>query len=217
MTGTRRKLLVYSAPVTVVVLLFAVKLISVVVAGNAAVSHFAASDGAALDRDAGVLGTVNIVEPAKAHFVAGTAAALQGRLGDADRELATALRRTEQEKSCPVRVNLALVREAQGDEAASAFEARTAVDFYRAARQVIEQAAADCRAEHADTLAVLDAKITAVATPPPPPAPPVVPPAAVPTAPAPGSPAPADPRHRLDPGQGDPMEQLRQILRDAAR
>ncbi len=172
MTATRRRLLVYSAPVVVIVLLFAVKLISAVLAGNAAVSHFAESDGAALERDAGVLRIVNIIEPARAPFAAGTAAALQGRLDDADREFSLALARTDQRDSCSVRVNLALVRESQGDNAAATFDgAQPAVDHYLAAKRVLEQAPADCLAAHTDTTARLDSKIAAVATPPPPPAP----------------------------------------------
>ncbi|WP_395309112.1 hypothetical protein V4U86_28110 [Mycobacterium sp. AMU20-3851] len=219
MTQTRRRLLGYSAPVVVIVLLFAVKLISAVLAGNAAVSHFAEADGAALDRDAGVMGLVNVIEPAKAHFVAGAAAALQGRLTDADREFSLALDRTEQDASCPVRVNLALVRESLGDKAAATFEAQTAVDHYLAAKRALEQAPADCLAAHPDVPARLDAKIAAVATPPPPPAPqaPPPPPTVVPAAPGPGGAPQTDRLDRLDPGQGDPMERLRQILQDAAR
>ncbi|GAA2548346.1 hypothetical protein [Mycolicibacterium diernhoferi] len=219
MTATRRRLLVYSAPVVVIVLLFAVKLISAVLAGNAAVSHFAESDGAALERDAGVLGIVNIIEPARAPFAAGTAAALQGRLDDADREFSQALARTDQRDSCSVRVNLAVVREAQGDNAAATFDAQPAVDHYLAAKRVLEQAPADCLDAHTDTTARLDSKVAAVATPPPPPAPrpSLPPPATVPAAPAPGSVPPADQGNRLDPGQGDPMERLRRILQDAAR
>ena len=176
--------------------------------------------------DVATLRVLNIVEPDKAHYAAGALAVLQERLDDADREFTLALERIGLDESCAVRVNLELVRESRGDNAAAMFEAQTAVDHYLAARQVVEQAPAECftgntdvdserRAVRSDALARLDAKIAAVAAPPPPP-PPGAPPVSAPAAPAPGSLSPAEQENLLDPGQGDPLEQLQQILRDAA-
>jgi hypothetical protein len=222
----RRKLLVYSLPVVLVVLLLAAKLISTVIAGNAAVSNFADSDVTALSDDVGTLRTLNIIEPAKAHFAAGVLAALEKRFDDADREFSRALAGTEHAHSCPARVNLALVRESLGDNAAAGFQPRQAVERYLAAKQVVEQAPQGCfagntdtdeerRAVRADTLVRLDAKIAGVAAPPPPPpaAPPV---GSVPAVPAPGSAPSLEQERRLNPGAGDPAERLRDILRDAA-
>jgi hypothetical protein len=222
----RRKLLVYSLPVVLVVLLLAAKLISTVIAGNAAVSNFADSDVTALSDDVGTLRTLNIIEPAKAHFAAGVLAALEKRFDDADREFSRALAGTEHAHSCPARVNLALVRESLGDNAAAGFQPRQAVEQYLAAKQVVEQAPQGCfagntdtdeerRAVRADTLVRLDAKIAGVAAPPPPPpaAPPV---GSVPAVPAPGSAPSLEQERRLNPGAGDPAERLRDILRDAA-
>lgn len=222
----RRKLLVYSLPVVLVVLLLAAKLISTVIAGNAAVSNFADSDVTALSDDVGTLRTLNIIEPAKAHFAAGVLAALERRFDDADREFSLALAGTEHAQSCPARVNLALVRESLGDNAAASFQPRQAVEHYLAAKQVVEQAPQGCfagntdtdeerRAVRADTLVRLDTKIAGVAAPPPPPpaAPPV---GSVPAVPAPGSAPSLEQQRRLNPGAGDPAERLRDILRDAA-
>lgn len=222
----RRKLLIYSAPVVLMVVLLAAKLISTVIAGNAAVSHFADADATALADDVGTLRTVNILEPAKAHFAAGALAALEKRLGDAEREFSLALAQTGHAESCPVRVNLALVRESLGDDAAGRFEPQQAVEHYLAARQTVGQAPQGCfagntdadperRSVRADTLVRLDAKIANVAVPPPPP-PPGAPPVTLPAAPAPGNAPPAERERRLDPGRGDPVERLRDILRDAA-
>lgn len=208
----RRRLLIYSAPVVVAVLILVVKLASVAVAGDAAVRHFAQGDVAALAGDVDTLRVLNIVEPAKAHYAAGTLAVLQNRLDAADREFTEALQRTDHAQSCAVRVNLALVREARGDAAAAVFEAPTAVDHYMRAKQVIEEAPAGCVGD--DTAARLEAKIAAVSAPVPPPAP--APPVSEPLPPISGSaPSTRGPRS-LEPGRGDPLEKLQQILRDAA-
>lgn len=116
----RRRLVIYSAPLTVLALLIAVKLISVAVVGHWAASSFARGDGSAVRADAAILGAANLVEPAKAPFAAGAAAVLDGRLEDADAHFADALARSGTARSCPVRVNLELVRETQGDRAAAA-------------------------------------------------------------------------------------------------
>ena len=64
----------------------------------------------------------------------------------------------------------------------------------------------------------LDDKLTAMRTAAPPPPPPP-PPAAAPVPPpagAGGTPPDTDTGDRLNPGTGDPLERLQQILRDAA-
>ena len=98
-----------------IILIAAVKMISVVVAGNSAVTNFADRDAEALGRDTSTLSALNVVEPAKAPFAAGALAVLQGRLDDADRHFSEALSRTPASEACPVLVNLELVRERQGD------------------------------------------------------------------------------------------------------
>ena len=102
MTGTRRpsrlllrrRLVLFSAPVMLIVLLAAVKMISVVVAGNSAVTNFTDRDEEALGRDTSTLSVLNVLEPARAPFAAGTLAVLQGRLDEADRHFSDALART---------------------------------------------------------------------------------------------------------------------------
>lgn len=226
----RRRLLIYSAPLTVIALVVAVKLISVVVAGNSAVSAFARGDGNAVRSNATILGVANVVEPAKAPFAAGTAAVLDGRLEDADSHFSTALARADVAHSCPMRVNLELVRETQGDQAAAAGDRARADERYASALAVVDEAPQGCftgnndrdpqrRAIRQDAASRLAAKRAAksappVASPPPP---------AVPVAPPPPPPQPAAapdsrdiPPRRLDPTEGDPVEKLRQVLQDAA-
>jgi hypothetical protein len=228
----RRRLVLFSAPVMLVALLAAVKMISVVVAGNSAVTNFRDGDSEALDRDTSTLNAVNVIERAKAPFAAGTLAVLQGRLGEADARFSEALALTDAGQTCPVLVNLELVRERQAD--IDGWEGRTdqARDRYRSALAIVQNARGGCfadntdpdaerRAVRKDAAARLEAKLAGLdkPTPPPPPAPP---PAAQPPPAAPPPPVGAsDPEGqqgelRLDPGAGDPTDKLRQILQDAA-
>lgn len=209
----RRRLLICSAPVVVVMLILVIKLVSVGIAGNAAVTHFSEGNVAALTDDIATLQTLDIIEPEKSHYAAGTLAVLRNRLDDADREFSLALDGTDHDESCSVRVNLELVREARGDAAAAMFQAQSAVEHYLGARQVVEEAPAGCFG--ADVTDRLDAKIAAVTAPPPPP-PPSPPPVSAPPAPAAGGAPATEQENLLNPGQGDPLEKLQQILRDAA-
>ena len=223
----RRRLLVISAPVVIVALLAAAKLISAVIAGNSAGPHFAASDVSALRTDVSAMRIVNVIEPAKAPFAAGTLAVLEGRLDDADADFSEALGRADASLTCPARVNLELVRERQGDLAAWEGRPDHARTFYSSALAVITDAPHGCfagnadpdtgrRAARDDAAARLAAKIANLETAPPPP--PVAPPAAPPPLAGQTSQDPDQQREplRLHPTAGDPIERLRQLLEDAA-
>ena len=223
----RVRLLVVSAPVSLVVVVALLKLWTVVVAGGSVATDFAERNTGALGRDVATLSTLDVVEPVRTRFTAGTLAVLEDRLPDADGQFAAALSQTGQAQSCPVRVNLELVRETLGDRAAEKFDG-SAIGWYRNALAVVNEAPDGCftgstdadpdrRAVLEATVARLNAKIDAVSVPPPPPPPPppVAPPSAPPPASAPGSTEP-DAQLRLNPGLGDPLDRLQQILRDAA-
>lgn len=228
----RRRLLLFSAPVVLVALIAAAKMISVVVVGNSAVADFHDGDAEALQRDTSTLSLLNVVEAEKAPFAAGALAVLQGRLDDADARYSEALSLTAAEQSCPVLVNLELVRERRGD--VDGWEGRTdqARERYRSALAIVENAPAGCfennadpdaerRAVRNDAAVRLKAKLAGLDNPPAPPPPPP-PPAAPPPPPAPPPPGGASAPEgepgvlRLDPGAGDPTDKLRQILQDAA-
>ncbi|AKS31390.1 hypothetical protein [Mycolicibacterium goodii] len=218
----RTRLLVYSAPVALVTVLIILKLVSVVVAGRSVVSDHAGRDAGAMAGDIAVLRLFNVVEPARVHIADGARAVLEDRLVDADAQYGEALSIAD---SCPVRVDLELVRETLGDRAASRFDTPAAIAYYEAARDVVARAPQGCFAGNDDADAQrrvirdeaavrLDGKLTAMRTavpPPPPPAAAGAPPPGV----GGGSPD-TDTGNRLDPGTGDPLERLRQILRDAA-
>jgi hypothetical protein len=228
----RRRLLMFSLPLVIVAVLAAVKLISAVSAANSAASHFAAGEVTALRTDVSTLRILNVIEPAKAAFAAGTLTVLEGRLDEADASFSEALSRADPALSCPARVNLELVRERRAD--LNAWESRLdqARELYRSAQTLIESAPSGCFAGNADpnaerrtirddAAARLAAKMAALGAPPPSAPPPQPPPAPPPPAPPPLGSTPPEPDEsrgplRLDPGAGDPIERLRQMLEDAA-
>ena len=234
----RRRLLLVSAPIVIAALLAAYKMVSVVIAGNAAVSDFGHHDAAALRGDISTLSFLNVIKPGNTEFASGDLAALDGRLGEADSRFSDLLSRTAVSRSCPVRVNAELVRETQGDLAAHDGKLDAAEERYTAALAVVNDAPAGCfagnddpladrRAVRNDAAARLADKIRALHHPPPLAA--VQPPAARPPAPASppaaaGSPVHSDinpdrlpgsgpaPELSLDPGRGDPLERLQHAL-----
>jgi hypothetical protein len=132
-----------------------------------------------------------------------------------------------------VRVNLELVRETQGDRAAATGDRARAEERYASALAVVDTSPQACfagnsdpdptrRAIRDDTVNRLAAKRTALnATPPAvPPAPPPPPPVAPPPPPPLLATVTPDgreiPPRRLDPGGGDPLDKLQQVLQDAA-
>ena len=214
MSTVRRRLLVYSAPVALVLAIAVVKLLSVVVIGNSAATSFTDRDTETLAREVARLQVLDVVQPGKANFAAGVLAVLEDRLADADRNFAEAVERLDTAESCSARVNLELVRETRGDRAITASDSRMALTHYLAARDVVDRAPGGCFAN--DVPARLTSKIDGGGNIPPPNAPPP-PPAAQAPPPGPAGAATTPPRNRLDPEAGDPLDRLQQILRDAAR
>jgi hypothetical protein len=212
----------------VVLLIVAAKLASVAVVGESVVTDYANRDTAALSDDVAILHLFNVIEPARTSYADGALAVLRNRLPDAEREFGDALSRTASADSCPVRVDLELVRETLGDQAAASADHDTAVRKYSAAKDIVTPAPANCfmgntdtdarrRVVRAETLARLEAKLATMsrqqAAPPPPPpegAPPAPPPpsgSATSTAPPPLPP----------PDRSDPLHGLQQILRDGTQ
>ncbi|WP_208301206.1 hypothetical protein [Mycobacterium sp. DL440] len=226
MNRVRRRLLLYSAPVVLVVLIAVVKLLSVVVIGHSAANSFADRDTEAMAGDVARLRVLDIVQPGKAEHAAGALAVLENRLDDADRHFRAAVARLGADESCSARVDLELVRETLGDRAIAAAEPELAVARYLAARDVVERAAGGCfagnndpdpdrRAIRNDALGRLNSKIDAASAISPPPVS-TPPPVAQPPPPATAGTPTTQPRNRLDPTVGDPLDRLQQILRDAA-
>ncbi|MCW2554758.1 MAG: hypothetical protein JWR13_5574 [Mycobacterium sp.] len=224
----RRRLLVLSTPVAIVLFVVLVKLWSVVIAGSSAATDFAERDTDALRGDVATLGVLNVTEPANAYFAAGDLAVLDDRLDEAERQFGQALAHTEPASSCRVLVNLELVRETLGDRAAATFDGRVAVNWYRSALAAVDDAPDGCFKGSTDAdeerRAVLDGAAARLAdkidkasvAPAAPPPPPVALPPAPQSSAAGSAPTEPDRQLRLNPGVGDPLERLQQILRDAA-
>ncbi|WP_421843927.1 hypothetical protein [Mycobacterium sp.] len=179
----RRRLIIFSLPGALLLLASVAKIISTMLIGNAAMSDFADHDIDALRADVSTLDTFNIIEPGEVSFIAGDLAVLEGRLNDAEYHFNAALARNGGPDSCPTRINLELVRETQGDIAASNTDKSRAEERYNAALQVISGAPAHCfqdnsdpnpdrRTVRNDAAARLADKIKALHLPPAPPAPP---------------------------------------------
>jgi hypothetical protein len=200
-TTARRRLLLWSAPVA---LLLVVVIVRLCVAGLA--GHRAASE-----------------------FKAGIAAVAELRLPEAERHFTEAAA-ADPGPSCPALVNLVLVRETRGDDAVAAADGPGAIDRYRDALAAVTAAPDGCfadnddtdverRAVRADAANRLQIKLDRLQGPLP-----VLPPASPPPPPPPAAPPPAggsgpdqEPdERRLYPTGGDPLDKLGQLLQDSA-
>lgn len=198
MTPLRRRALLFSAPVVLILLLIACRLAWTGLAEDAAAQRFSA----------------------------GVAAARDDRLVEAEEDFVSVLDRVDDGRSCALRVDLVLVRETLGDRAVADAEADDAREHYRRAREVVEQAPRGCFAENTDadpgrrevraqSAARLDAKIAALSQPlPPAPPPPAGAPPPLTTTPGSAS-TPDVQERRLNPDEGDPLDRLGDILRGA--
>lgn len=97
------------------------------------------------ERAARPLLIANALEAHKAHFNLGTALAATDDLAGARDELETALHLATGEDECPIRLNLALVLEAQAAARSEQQDAASAAELYAEARIVVERADTDCR------------------------------------------------------------------------
>lgn len=202
MSTLRRRLLIWSAPVVLLLVGVIVWMCVTGIAGQSAASEFTAGVSAVDDR----------------------------RLPEADRHFSAAADR-DPANACPALVNLVLVRETLGDDAVAAGDGPRAIDRYRDALTVVTSAPDGCfagnddtdaerSAVRADSAARLQTKLDRLQAPlpplppaaaPPPPPPPAAPP------PAEGSaPAQKPDERRLNPGSGDPLDKLGQLLQDGA-
>ena len=234
----RRRLFLLSAPVAVVLLLAAAKMIVITAVGHSAATDFRRHDTEALRHDVAWLRLFDVIDPAKTSFAAGDSDVLEGRLRDADDRFSESLSRTGESQACPVRVNLLLVRETMGDMAARAGNTHEAEPLYTAALAVATEAPPLCfagnddpdpdrRATRDEAVPRLHRKLdllhrappTVIAPPQPGPPPP------------PGGPAPGRPLFEPDPGSpdripvvdsgppparvlgpGDPLDRLQRLL-----
>ncbi|OCB14052.1 hypothetical protein A5717_11040 [Mycolicibacterium porcinum] len=206
----RRRLFLYTLPVAALLALVVAGLISVVVVGKSAVDSFNRHDIEALRVDVDKLKKFGVIEPGSIAFAEGDLLVLEGKLEDAEKRFGEALESFDGADSCPVRINLELVRETLADLAVRSGRPKDADRLYNDALTVVKEAPDGCflyntdpnderRAVRADAKPRLERKLAAMHAPPPPP----------PTGPAVVTPEPPPPPPALPPppgqgiGQGD--------------
>lgn len=143
----RRRLLVWSLPVVLVVLAVALKLLTMVALGHQARTAWDEGNITSLQSAGERLGVLNLVERHKAPFALGDAKVLAGDLDGARAqfERALALAPADGLENCQVRVNLAATLERLGDAArASSGGAAAAAPYYDREQAVAAAAPPGC-------------------------------------------------------------------------
>lgn len=133
-------------PPTLIAVVLAVKLIGMVLVSDQVAAAYEREDYTSATSLARWLTVVNVIEPWKAHLAVGDGLAGQGLDADAQVEFERALGLAAPEDQCPVRVNLSLVLERQGDAVleADATKRDEASAFYAEALEVIDEADESC-------------------------------------------------------------------------
>lgn len=139
----RRRLLLWSAPVLVLLVLFAGKALSAVAVNAAGRDAYAAGDPAAAVEQFDRLHTLNLFQRWVAPFDSGTARLAAGDLQPARADLMLALERAPRAEQCTVAVNLALTLEALGDKAAESGQADQAREFWTQAVDALTERGCD--------------------------------------------------------------------------
>src|SRR5699024_5881221 len=148
MARRRKLLLLWSAPVVLVLFLAAAKLLSAVVLNMAGSSAYEKQNYVTAADRFGTLEFFNVVEPWKAPFNEGTATYASGDFFAATTVLEQALAQVPKAPEgeprgvpeCMVRTNYSLALEGLGDEASNGSDFAIATDYYDQAQQML----ADC-------------------------------------------------------------------------
>lgn len=142
----RRKLVVWSLPVVLVLLLVALKLLSMVAFGDRARSSYDAGEVTAVEQAAVRLGFLNVIERHKAPFANGDARVLAGDFGGARGAFEEALDIAPRDavEACQIRVNLVLSLEKLGDAAKTASGLDGAKPYYVRMQVVAADAPQGC-------------------------------------------------------------------------
>lgn len=146
MMRRRTKAGLIALPATVIATVVAVKLIGVVLVSGQVAAAYEREDYVSATSSARWLTVLNVIEPWKAHFAVGDGLAGQGLDADAQAEFERALGMAAPADQCPVRVNLSLVLERQGDAviAADPTKRDEASAFYDQALEIIDEADESC-------------------------------------------------------------------------
>ncbi len=146
LAAKRKRLLLWSAPLMLIALVVAIKLLSAVAVNMAGQSAYQnANHQTAADRFGLLADYANVIEPWKAHFNEGTAIYAGGDFFNASTNLEVALDLVPKApqgeppgpEECDVRTNLSLAYEGLGDEAMLASDFAMATNYYDQAQETL--------------------------------------------------------------------------------
>ncbi|OMC38023.1 hypothetical protein A5740_03730 [Mycobacterium sp. GA-1841] len=140
----RRRLIVFSILPAVVLVAIGVKLVTMVIYGHSARTHYLSYDSYGLADDVRKLKSLNVIDSYKPYFADGDRYVLEGKLADAESEFKKSLSLVSPEDSCPVRINLEVVLEALGDLKNADQHRDEAKPFWTEALKVTQEAPAGC-------------------------------------------------------------------------
>ncbi len=140
----RRRLLWFSLPVVLILLLISGKLFSLQLLAANASGSYSHGDGGGVVSAGNSAKFANVIEDYVAYFNTGDGYALSKDLPKARQEFEAALALAPEAESCKIRVNLELAIEKMGDEKKSASDATAAKALYTGALQVIKEASPGC-------------------------------------------------------------------------
>ncbi len=142
----RRRLVLWSLPVVVVMLLVATKLLATVALGEEALRSYTQGNITGTQDAAGRLGVVNVIEPHKAPFALGDARVMAGDFDGARAAFEDALKAAPKDSldACQIRVNLVLSLEKLGTAATSAGHPDQAKAYSDRLNEVVAQAPQGC-------------------------------------------------------------------------
>jgi hypothetical protein len=140
----RRRLVLLSILPALVLLAIGAKLVTMVAYGSAATSDYLDFDSRGLADDVRMLKSVNVIDSYKAYFADGDRYVLDGKLGDAQAEFTTSLSLVDPEDSCPVRINLEVVLETQGDLKSADDHRDEAKPLWQEALKTVQEAPVGC-------------------------------------------------------------------------
>jgi len=146
----RRWVAIGMLPLTLAALLFVGKLLSMYGFAHQAISAYVVGDYSGSEAAARGQDFLNLFEPYKAPYNAGTALAGSEDLDPARVKLEEALPLASGLEVCAVRVNLALVIERQGDAARADGDGPGSAQLYGEAMQVTAETPDECRSDDAD-------------------------------------------------------------------
>lgn len=140
----RRRLILFSILPAVVLVAIGVKLVTMVIYGHSARSHYLSYDSYGLTDDVRRLKSFNVIDSYKPYFADGDRYVLEGKLADAESEFKKSLSLVSPERSCPVRINLEVVLETLGDLKNADQNREEAKKFWTEALKVTQEAPGGC-------------------------------------------------------------------------